>query len=105
MAKKLPILLIGIMLILAGAYFLTLKGHTQPGAPSHTGSSTPNTELPSFDAACFVHPDESASRCEAAKLTAVLESRAAIPQYQTYSDTTSGISFVYPSSIAEIHKT
>lgn len=94
---KIVIGLIVLVALMASAYTLVpeKQGHSTP-------TPNPTDGLMSFDSACFVHPGESAPRCEPTKLTEVLESRAATPQYKKFIDPASGISFEYPSSIATV---
>ncbi len=96
--KKITVSLIVLVVLAVGIYFGTHQVSTQD-PPTSAGST-----LPSFDAACFVHTGESTPRCDALKLTEVLEARSVTPQYMKYSDTDTKISFEYPSSVADVRK-
>jgi hypothetical protein len=86
-------------------YELTQQNLENPALITPTTSSGNDTALQvattSLDYACT---KGSGAICDGAKLTGVLETRAANPQYVAYVDPATGISFQYPSSVSTVHK-
>jgi len=100
-------LLVGIFLI-SNQALPTVHTATYTLLPGESGTLAINplaeetiVATTSFAHACTSGPE---ARCELGKYGEVLRTRALNPNYKLYEDTSTGISFEYPSSVATVRK-